>query len=168
MNIRSLSQGLFVVLISLLLSKPAQAVIFAPAFNYTSNWVDSSESSSLMIDLRLGTLVGTSFYVGGIYHIERDDAGGSNTNGYAAGPSAGLYLGNFSLIGSYHLVAARKTGSSELTDGTGPQIDIAYAFDLGSNVKMGPQFTWREITYDKPTNVKIGSMKPYVAFFFEF
>lgn len=168
MNIRRLTQGLFVILISLVVCKPAEAIIFAPAFNYTSGWVDNSESSSLMIDLRLGTLIGTSFYVGGIYHIERDDAGASDTNAWAAGPSAGIYLGNFSLIGSYHLISERTTGASKLTEGAGPQVDIAYAFELGSSVKLGPQFTWREITYQSPTTRKYGSLRPYVALFFEF
>lgn len=160
--------GLFVFLSVIGLSKPAEAIIFAPAFNYTSDWVDNSETSSMMIDLRLGTLIGTSFYVGGIYHIQREDTGASNTNAYAAGPSAGIYLGNFALIGSYHLVSERKSGSTEYTGGTGPQIDIAYVLDLGSSVKLGPQFTWREITYDKPTTIKFGSLRPYVALFFEF
>lgn len=160
--------GLFVILFSLAFSRPAEAIIFAPAFNYTSGWVDSSETSSLMIDLRLGTLIGTSFYIGGIYHIEREDTGASDTNVWAAGPSAGIYLGNFSLIGSYHVVSERKSGATEFTGGAGPQIDIAYAFELGSSVKLGPQFTWREIQYDSPTTRKFGSLRPYVALFFEF
>jgi hypothetical protein len=168
MIIRSLSTGLFVILFSFGLCMPAQAIVFAPALNYTTAKEDNSETSSLIADLRLGTVIGTSFYVGGIYHIQRDDSNGSSTNAWAAGPTAGLYLGNFSLIFSYHLISERQTPSVKYTEGKGPQVDVAYAFDLGSGVKMGPQITWRELQYDAPTTKTVGSLRPYVAFFFEF
>ena len=79
------------------------------------------------------------------------DNGSYNQKGFAAGPTVGYshYSGFYTLF-TYFLMAEFKVDSTNtFTDGMGPQVDIGWAFPLTSSFHIGPQITYRSITFDK-------------------
>jgi hypothetical protein len=112
--------------------------------------VTTSEYTKSFYDFRLGYLSASGLYLGGIYSMSSYDQG-YNQKGFAVGPTVGYkhYAGFFALF-SYYLMAELKVdATSTLTDGMGPQVDIGWAFPLTSSFHIGPQITYRSITFDK-------------------
>ncbi len=144
------------ILMLCLTSVASANIVFSPSFSYMKEeqenaGVTTGEYTKSFYDFRLGYLSASGLYLGGIYSMSSYDDGLYNQKGFAVGPTVGFshYSGFFALF-SYFLMAELKTSStSTLTDGMGPQVDVGWAFPLTSSFHLGPQITYRSITFDK-------------------
>jgi hypothetical protein len=146
----------FVIALSILLVGTAShaTVVFSPAYTYDTSSVETNGSTSktkrTSLDLRLGYLDKSGLYLGGIYVMENaSSTGGADTKMSAVGPSLGFNAQNgFFVIFSYFLTAEHKvSGGSTYTDGMGPQIDLGWVFPLTESFYLGPQLSYRSISY---------------------
>jgi hypothetical protein len=143
------------ILLLFVTSMASANIVFSPSFSYMAEeqenaGVTTSEYTKSFYDFRLGYLSASGLYLGGIYSMSSYDQG-YNQKGFAVGPTVGYkhYAGFFALF-SYYLMAELKVdATSTLTDGMGPQVDIGWAFPLTSSFHIGPQITYRSITFDK-------------------
>ncbi len=145
--------GILVVCVT---SMASANIVFSPSFSYMSEETENAgtttrEYTKSFYDFRLGYLAPSGLYLGGMYSMSSYDDGSYNQKGFAVGPTVGFkhYAGFYALF-TYFLMAELKTSSvSTLTDGMGPQVDIGWAFPLTSSFHLGPQITYRSITFDK-------------------
>ncbi len=144
------------ILVLCLTSMASANIIFSPSFSYMSEETEvagaaSGEYTKSFYDFRLGYLHPSGLYLGGMYSMSSYDNGSYNQKGSSVGPTVGFshYAGFYTLF-TYFLMAELKTSATTtLTDGMGPQIDIGWAFPLTSSFHLGPQITYRSITFDK-------------------
>ena len=131
-------------------------VVFSPSFSYMTEEIEQAgttvrELTKTSYDFRLGYLHPSGLYLGGMYIMTSRDDGNYNEKGFAVGPTVGFshYAGFYALF-TYFLMAENKVAAdTTFTDGMGPQVDIGWAFPLTSSFHLGPQITYRSITYDK-------------------
>ncbi len=172
------------------LSVPAFAnLVIAPSVGYSSSAVNATvpnslardtESSSMVLDMKLGYVLPMGLYLGGMYsHISSESCSGnicSDSSGFLMGPS----LGYFSMTGFYTLLTYHIMGESgdttKFTGGKGPQVDFGWVFPISSYVSIGPQLTWRSVEFDKienagltqTTDIKQTDINPYISLWFMF
>lgn len=169
----------FVIFAVLLTTVSASAeIVFAPAASYFKTEDDNqgsvSESEISSYDLKLGYVGASGLYLGGMYQMSKfgDDAG------MAAGPTLGFnhYSGFYALF-TYFLIAEQELNSTtELTDGMGPQVDIGWVFPVTRMFMIGPQISYRSISYDKvdsggasaDTDFTRTNILPYISLWFRF
>ncbi len=158
----------------------AQAeIVFAPAASYLKiedevEGVAAGESELSSYDLKLGYVHASGLYLGGMYQMSKRN----DDKGFAAGPTLGFshYSGFYALF-TYFLVAEHDNSApTKLTDGMGPQVDIGWVFPITHMFFIGPQMSYRSITYDKietsggtaPTETTRSNVLPYVSLWFRF
>lgn len=131
-------------------------------------------------DIRLGYRLGERIYLGGIYSAMNRaiDGGGSITRTSYGASFAYVFESNFFLF--FHFLASSefKSGSSvTLQKGMGGQVDLGYLFSMGSDVRFGPQVTYRQFKYSEsksgsaaPTSVSLTHTEvlPFLVFAFFF
>lgn len=150
---------ILVGLIFLVATSVASAqVVFAPSFSYISEETEISgaqgEDNKTFLDFRLGYLHSSGLFLGGMYAMTNFSNTSDSNKGYAAGPTLGFshYSGFYALF-TYFLVAEQDRSSTQtFSDGMGPQIDIGWAFPLTAMFHLGPQISYRSLTFDKVDN----------------
>ncbi len=74
-------------------------------------------------------------------------------NQVAIGNSVGYYLGKFSMIGTYFLIATQDekavTGDIRRTEGSGFQLDMNVLFPISEKISFGPTLTYKTVTFSK-------------------
>lgn len=144
--------GLFILVAT---SVASATIVFSPSFSYMTEKVEdtgvtSSEYTKSFYDFRLGYLHSSGLFLGGMYSMSSYDAG-FNQKGFAVGPTIGFshYSGFFALFTYFLMAESDIDATNTMTDGMGPQIDIGWAFPITSMFHLGPQITYRSITFDK-------------------
>lgn len=152
--------GLFIVVFT---SMASATIVFAPSVSYISEeqenaGVSVGEYTKSFYDFRLGYLHSSGLYLGGMYSMFSYDSG-FNQKGFAVGPTIGFshYSGFYALFTYFLMAELDVDATTTMTDGMGPQIDIGWAFPITSMFHLGPQITYRSITFDKadPGSVSI-------------
>lgn len=131
-------------------------IVFAPSFSYFTqkledNGTTTSDTKMTFYDFRLGYLHSSGLYLGGMYSMTNFDSGSGGQKGFAAGPTIGFshYSGFYALF-TYFLMAEQDLdATTKYTDGMGPQVDVGWAFPVTAMFHLGPQITYRSISYDK-------------------
>ncbi|WP_415062456.1 hypothetical protein [Bdellovibrio sp.] len=123
-------------------------MLTANAFMYNTTIETASgkaDSKSSIYDVKLGYLMGSGLYLGGIYSI-RNQSGASSSDGKATGASLG-YVGSsgFFLKGHYILTAENDI----YKEGTGFQGDFGYLTNVTGAFIVGVELTYRTIEYKK-------------------
>lgn len=154
----------------------------SPSFSYFNETVkqgstDSGDSGTL-IDIKLGYLMDSGIYIGGLYTTNSysQKSGATTTTGAltAYGPSLGYFYRSLFLIFTYGLSAERTYGSTTYKKGTATQFDFGYLFSVGSSFSIGPSLSIRSYTYKETntgalTNERVeGDTRPYINFWFSF
>jgi hypothetical protein len=171
----------FLVLIGVFLGVvTAEAeIVFSPSVSYfktkdESNGATAGESEVKAYDFKLGYLDGSGLFLGGMYSmISYDD-----NDGKAFGPTLGYshYSGFYALF-TYFLVAEQDISATQtLVEGMGPQIDVGWVFPITRMFMIGPQISYRSISYDKIDNSGTEStldysrsqIMPYISLWFRF
>lgn len=173
-------------LLILFVSSVANAqFVISPNISYTStkfegtqNAVTASESTSTLIDARVGYIMPMGLYLGGMYS---SISGNNGVSGYQAGPSVGYHsMSGFYGILTYHLMGQYDTettgGDTIFKNASGPQVDIGWIVPVTSMFYVGPQVSWKSIKYTKASvagvegdsDQKITSLQPYISFWFMF
>lgn len=169
-----LGLGLFFMVIA------AQAeIVFAPAASYLKIEDENaagavSEIEITNYDFKLGYVHASGLYLGGMYQMTTLN----NDDGYSVGPTLGFnhYSGFYALF-TYFLVAEQDLDpSTTLTAGMGPQVDIGWVFPVTHTFFIGPQISYRSISYDtvdangveSDTDYTRTNMLPYVSLWFRF
>jgi len=151
----------------------------APALYYESssrdNGTTKTSSSVTLIDMRLAYIMG-NFYFGALYNTYSSGSSPALKHTHM-GPSIGYVMGGFNAVFSYLLDVQQDVSATSKYKGTGMQLDVGYAFNLGSWA-MGPQFSYTSFAYSKldtsgvETDVnpelKITQILPKFAFWFWF
>ena len=74
-------------------------------------------------------------------------------NQVAIGNSVGYYLGKFSMVGTYFLIATQDetllTGDIRRTEGSGFQLDLNVLFPVTEKISFGPTLTYKTVTFLK-------------------
>jgi hypothetical protein len=170
----------FLIVISLIFASftSQAAIIFAPGLAYTKDTttVDGTktESKRTSLDLRLLYLHQSGLLLGGMYamtSINDDDQ-------TAVGPSLGYNAKNgFFALFTYFLVSEYKFSSGgKYKDGMGPQIDIGWVFPLTESIYLGPQLSYRSVSYSKidsggnsvSTDTTVANTTPYITLWLKF
>lgn len=154
-------------------------IVFAPAVSYLkveeeADGVSTGETELSSYDLKLGYVHNSGLYLGGMYQMSKRN----DDKGFAAGPTLGFshYTGFYALF-TYFLVAEHDQVSPvQWTDGMGPQVDVGWVFPITHMFFIGPQVSYRSITYDKvegpggSTNFENtrSQVLPYVSLWFRF
>jgi hypothetical protein len=138
-------------------------VVFAPSFSYVSEKGDLNgaqfEDNMTFLDFRLGYLHSSGLFLGGMYSMTNLSDVNDSNKGYAAGPTLGFshYSGFYALF-TYFLVAEQDASPTQtFTDGMGPQLDVGWAFPLTAMFHLGPQISYRSITFDKEDNAGVST-----------
>jgi hypothetical protein len=176
---RGLKMKFFVIFAIFLTTITASAeIVFAPGASYFKQEDDSAgvttETEISSYDLKLGYVGASGLYLGGMYQMSKlnDEAG------MAAGPTLGFnhYSGFYALF-TYFLIANQEASSTaEFTDGMGPQVDIGWVFPVTRMFMIGPQISYRSITYDKldsggasvDADYTRTNLLPYISLWFRF
>jgi hypothetical protein len=144
------------ILFVLATSVASAQIVFSPSVSYMTEETEvsgvSSEYNKMFLDFRLGYLHASGLFLGGMYSMSSLADGNDSHKGYAVGPTLGFshYSGFYTLF-TYFLMAEQDqmNGTDTATDGMGPQIDIGWAFPVTATFHIGPQLTYRSVTYDK-------------------
>ena len=183
MFVRSLILSVFAVLF---IAPKAQAQwLFSPTFTYESSEVKpdsgaATKQTFTAIHARVGYILSNRFYVGGIYEQETWNSGGTfspKITGF--GPSVGYVSEKGFNVILHYLYGAQYEQSTTFkrTAGAGPQIDVGYSFELNSTFALGPQITYRSVTFSKSeTNgvendddkITYTDLRPMIALFVKF
>ncbi len=159
--------------------------VISPNISYQSTKVDqsqpapgNSESTETLLDLRLGYVLPTGLYLGGMYAHSSTNDGTNSLSGFLAGPTIGYYsMTGFYAMLSYHILGEREINSTQkFTGGKGPQIDVGWTFPLTAYFSLGPQITWRSVEFDKlegnaasvDADPKVDTIRPYLSLWFMF
>ena len=130
-------------------SSGSSGVLFdVNAFVYNSKAKDdnsSSESNTMIYDLKLGYLPGSGLYLGAIY-TSRNHSGTLSDSGSATGASIG-YFGDSGFYGMAHYYFTATNG--DYSDGTGYQADFGYLTEVSGPFHVGVELTYRDLTYKK-------------------
>ena len=136
-------------------SVASATIVFSPSFSYMTEKTENagttaSEYTKSFYDFRLGYLHSSGLFLGGMYSMSSYDRG-FNQKGFAVGPTIGFshYSGFFALFTYFLMAELDVDATNTMTDGMGPQIDIGWAFPITSMFHLGPQITYRSITFDK-------------------
>lgn len=161
----------------------AQAeLILSPALSYEERKIEdasgTTKTTETTVDVRAGYSYPGGFYIGGIYNSENTKIDASyDEKGTHYGASVGYVSKTWNMIGSYIFGGERTyTGGVKRIDVSGPQVDLAYMFDLSGGAMLGPQLTWRSIEYTKvefagvktDSKYKITDVRPMIALMFMF
>lgn len=169
----------FVIFAVLLTTVSASAeIVFAPAASYfkieDENQGVTSETEISSYDLKLGYVGASGLYLGGMYQMSKLN----DTDAMAVGPTLGFshYSGFYALF-TYFLMAEQEVdATTELTDGMGPQVDIGWVFPVTRMFMIGPQISYRSISYDKldsggasvDADYTRSNILPYISLWFRF
>lgn len=147
-------------------------MLTANAFMYNEK-VDNngatSEANTSIYDFKLGYLLSSGVYLGGIYALKMTDDGTTKKDGSATGASLG-YVGDsgFFIQGHYFLSAK----FDKLTEGTGYQGDLGYVTSVSSAILLGVELSYRNIEYKKnndvDASVKVTELLPKLTLGFAF
>lgn len=163
---RSLGLGFgLVVLAGVVFSEEAYAqYAFSPTISVHSEKVTDLSPSPLsdqdrriaVIDFRFGRLfniTASQIFLGAIYKFEDETFSEGDMRGFLLGPSLGWSKNAMSAMFTYHLMGQRRYSylGSEIkyTNGHGVQLDFAYTPEVLPRFGLGPQISYRSITYDK-------------------
>lgn len=129
----------------------------------TVNGSTTTTSNRTLLDGVLGYRFSNNLFLGGTYDYDTTSSsmtGSSDTNITIGsyGVTGGLDTGNFYLLGTYFIgseydftVGSIKTAE---TSGSGFQATIGYRFNVNSHFAIGPQFSYRSLSY---TTEQVGS-----------
>ncbi len=133
-------------------------IVFAPSISYITheeedNGGGKSAENMMFADFRLGYLHPSGLYLGGMYSMSKYSDATTSANGFSVGPTLGFshYNGFYALF-TYYIMAEQKNLSNSAqtyTDGMGPQVDIGWSFPITASFHIGPQITYRSVTFDK-------------------
>lgn len=152
----------------------AQAqIVIAPAFTYRDTQVEDNvtvESDALVVDVKAGYLHGSGLYLGANYSLEKSN----DDDGFSVGPTVGYahYSGFYALFTYYVLAEYETAAGNEYTEGMGPQVDLGWVFPLTSVMSLGPQISYKSISYDKQNDISdeitVSEIQPYISVWFHF
>ncbi len=134
----------------------AQATyVFTPSvttLQQTQNDQNAVESKSKLtvLDFRLGYVLESGVYLGGLYSIQDQQLFQGGSDSYL-GPSVGYYNGGFLVAATYYLYGERDltSGGGKFAKVKGYQIDISYALPVTESFLMGPQLTYHDVSFDE-------------------
>lgn len=162
----------------------AQAqIVFAPSITYSSTEIESpggtTDSDSMVIDLKVGYQHASGLILGANYSMNNMALFNDDDSGFSLGPMVGFshYNGFYALF-SYFIMGEFEQGNSTttLTEGMGPQVDIGWVFPITSSFSLGPQITYKSITYDTIESAgvettqenTITEINPFITLWFRF
>lgn len=157
------------LLLSLIFTAPAYAATGGSGFmvglsvislneSYDGTTVGNSESSRTVADVKMGMVMTSGLYVGGIYDSRNDDYSGSKQERTAFGATVGYHSGGWFLDGSVFLDSTLKlSSSSKLEKGTGFGIDLGRNFDITTNTYAGLQFSYKSISYTQVNGAEVSN-----------
>ncbi len=131
------------------------AVNFGIAVFYkTESWESQNTTTSATVtdyDLKLGYVMPTGLYFGGIYSGESSKFNVGNED---RASQSGVSLGYFSdnglfALGHYFLSADYDSGSTKYSPGSGVGIDFGYLSMISQMFYVGVEFSYKSLTYTK-------------------
>lgn len=159
-------------------SVEANQFVFGPSLSYRSHEVNNSgsvsETSTLWADTRVGMILSSSIYVGGMYSLTTTSSGSSKEDRTALGASIG-YFKSAVLLNLTYFVTAQHELSTATRKGTGFQLDFGYHFDAGSFM-LGPMLSYKKLNYTTSESAGVETtidrqetlMEPYLSFLIQF
>jgi hypothetical protein len=123
-----------------------------PAVDGTVSGTDS-EGKQSYLDLKLG-LSQSEIYYGLIYSTAGRDTLGLSSKRTMMGVTLGYHNSGFFLDGSYYLTGKKTdefNSGDSLENGSGYGIDFGYDVMVGSNVYLGVQISYRDLSFGKYT-----------------
>lgn len=134
----------------------AQATyIFTPSATYlqqTQNDQNALESKAKLtvLDFRLGYVLESGIYLGGLYSIHDQQLFQGGSDSYM-GPSLGYYNSGFLIAGTYYLYGERDltSGSGKFAKVNGYQMDLSYSIPVTDTFLLGPQLTYQDVSFDE-------------------
>ena len=171
--------GIFTIFSGTAQAEGQQGVMFSPSFIFSS-YNDRASGSSFAqvsgqyIDVRLGYVMPSGLYLGGIYDLMNRTDFTTERKRSSYGASLGMVYNGFVLIGSYLISSEFETSSgTTLKSGSGLQVDLGYLFNVTGSFFAGPQLVYRSITYTKQNSTTVTSTDstetiPYVTLAFLF
>lgn len=155
-----MNRRLFAIFLALALTlfaflESARAEIFlGPSLYYLDTKEEvagtTTKATSTIVDVRIAYLSPGGFMLGGIYESDTYKSGSYQEKASIYGPSVGYVTKSFIGVASFYMAGERTyTGGTKRTEPSGPQIDLAYVYEIGSGFSLGPQLTWRSLEYAK-------------------
>lgn len=157
------------LLFSLFFTAPAYAATGGSGFmvglsyislaeSYDGTTFGTSEISRMVADVKMGMVMTSGLYVGGIYDTRIDENTGSKQERIAFGATIGYHNGGWFLDGSVFLDSTLKLSSStKLEKGTGFGIDLGRNFDITTNTYAGLQFSYKSISYTQVNGAEVSN-----------
>lgn len=123
----------------------------------STNATVTGDSASSIYDIKLGYLMTSGFYIGGLYTSRSNTITQTTTSGSATGVSFG-YMGQAGLFVQGHYLMSATSGT--YSEGSGMQLDVGYKAGVGSGLLLGAELTYRNIDYKKDSgNANLASYK---------
>ena len=127
---------------------------FSPSLFYKTSEEGPSgsetERTETYYDIRLGYGMTTGLYFGGIYSGMTHEINDVEFTRSSYGASIGYVSDGWFLMGHYFIKSEYEVGSNaKYTDGSGFQADVGYWFKAFSQLSIGPQITYRTLSYEK-------------------
>lgn len=149
--------------------------------NYDTGSEVINEETRSPLELKFGTVMSSSIYLGGIYNMgsrKVTSASGSRTESLTGfGATVGYDTPNWYFHLSYYLSAELDLDNDQIfKEGKGFQLDIGKKFKWGS-IFVIPQIAYTDLSFDKLDNngtevdvdsSSFGGFVPQIAFMYEF
>lgn len=108
--------------------------------------------TNYLVNFKAGYRLTEGFYFG--MALSQQIANGTGAvNQVAIGNSVGYYLGRFSVVGTYFLIATQDetllTGNIRRTEGSGFQLDLNVLFPITDKISFGPTLAYKTVTFLK-------------------
>lgn len=143
------------LLATVMFSIPSQAnLVFSPAFFY-KNYEDKTNSTRNEVtetyyDIKLGYVMTSGLYLGGLYSAMTREINENEVERTSYGAGVGYYSNGWFLMGHYVIDSEYETSpGNKHIEGSGFQLDVGHWFNVSSQIYVGPQLTYRSISYDK-------------------
>lgn len=165
-------------------SVASASFVISPNISYQSSKTEqtqpstsSSEGSEMLIDARVGYVLPTGLFLGGMYSSIKSTSGNTDSSGFMVGPSVGYYsMSGFFAMLTYHIMGEYGTSAAKYTGAKGPQVDLGWIFPITAYFSMGPQITWRSLDYNKlegsgtsvDADLNSSTIRPYISLWFMF
>lgn len=129
-------------------------LIFSPSLFYKTFEDDYSgtkdEITETYYDVRLGYVLPSGLYFGGIYSGMTRDRSNNEYKRSSYGGSLGYYQAGWFLMLHYFITSEYEIAAdTKYIEGSGFQGDVGYWFNMASQFYIGPQLSYRTLSYDK-------------------
>lgn len=157
-------KNIFIILAILGFTATASAnIVIAPSIGYVSDKQKSTTPSSFdteqtatNIDIKAGYILPMGLYLGAMYSSLSYKTCSGSTCSTSPGYNIGPTVGYFSNTGFYALLTYYIMGevgdTTKYTGAKGPQVDLGWIFPLSAYFSIGPQLSYKTVSYDKIEN----------------